>query len=87
MKTIEEVSNYMDLFERYHPEYSPEDLKQLTVSLLSKLPEREKRKFMNEYYEYLDNHYKEQFPEEYSDEDEEELDDYFEVYKKTNEGS
>lgn len=76
MKTLNDISFYMSLFERYHPEYSPEELKQLTISLLSKLPEREKKKFMKEYYAWCDEHYASQ-----------DLDEYASMYTETNEGS
>ena len=76
MKTLTGVALYMDLFERYHPEYSEDDLKQLTVSLISKLPEKEKQKFLTEYYAYCDKHYESQ-----------DLDEYTLLYSETNEGS
>ncbi|AEC53037.1 hypothetical protein SCRM01_091c [Synechococcus phage S-CRM01] len=76
MRTIEDIGQYIDLFERYHPEYSKEEIKQLTLQLLSQLPQKEKNKFMEEYYKYLDDVYIKEFPDEYLD-----------GYKETNEGS
>ena len=76
MKTLDDVASYMSLFERYHPEYTEEELKQLTVSLISTLPENEKKKFLTEYYAYCDKHYESQ-----------DLDEYTLLYSETNEGS
>lgn len=76
MKTLDAVASYMMLFERYHPEYTEEELKQLTVSLIANLPENEKRKFLKEYYAYCDEHYESQ-----------DLDEYTSLYTETNEGS
>ena len=77
MKTIEEIGWYVNIFERYHPEYTPDDMLRLTMGLISKLPDNEKDKFIKEYSDYLDK---------VSPEDEE-PDDYLDQYKDTDEGS
>jgi hypothetical protein len=47
-----------------------------SLELISKLPQKEKNKFLEDYYKYMDELYIEEFPEEYLD-----------GYKETNEGS
>ena len=49
MKTVNDIAFYMDLFERYHPEYTKEDLKQMTLALLADLPDKAKNEFLEEY--------------------------------------
>lgn len=76
MKTIDEVARYLDLWSRYHPDADGKELKSLTLSLVSKLPFVERKKFIEEYYKWIDEKYAEEFPDEYVD-----------GYRETNEAS
>lgn len=67
MKTLEQVTTYLDLWSRYHPDASAEDLKSLTLSMVGNLPYHERLKFMEEYYKWVDEKYAEEFPDEYID--------------------
>lgn len=80
MRTLEEVANYMDVYERYHPERNPTEIRKMTLSLISQLPQKEKDKFLENYYEYVDSQVYEPV------EDIEISDDYLINYTETNEG-
>ena len=78
MKTIEQIGWFISIYERYHPERTPEEIKELTLSLISDLPDSEKERFIEEYRIW----YGEKFDEELEEEE-----DYFSLYKETNEAS
>lgn len=76
MKNIQQIGKFIDLYERFHPERSAEEIRQIMLDMISKLPKMEKEEFFREYYKWCDQRYAEQFPDEYLD-----------SYKETNEGS
>ena len=62
MKTVQDIAFYMNLYERYHPHVTKDELKQLTLGMLSELPDNEKSKFIEEYSEYVN---RKSIPEDY----------------------
>lgn len=84
MKTLESVSAFMEIFARYHPEYSHKEIRSMYLEILKSLPEAEVKRFLEEYYKWADERYAEEFPDEYVD-GYRESEDYWNTYISSDE--
>lgn len=78
--SVEEVAGYIFLYSRFHPEATASELNEMTLSMISTLPDPEKAKFVEEYSEYCNQHQQQPQQDPYD------IPDYYvELYNSTNE--